>query len=65
MSSYHLVLCLTLLALALGQEYQKTELLKDWEMKILKGPGLIPERKDKVFKTSIPTTVHLDLLEAG
>lgn len=59
------VICLVLLNLFSCQEYQKMELLKDWEMRILKGPGLTQERKDKIFKTSIPTTVHLDLLEAA
>lgn len=56
---------LALLSIALGQEYLKTELHKDWTMRIVKGPTIDEEKKTKIYKTSIPTTVHLDLLAAN
>lgn len=34
-------------------------------MSILGGPTITEEKKSKVYSTSIPTTVHLDLLAAG
>lgn len=34
-------------------------------MRILGGPSVTEEKKNKVYSTSIPTTVHLDLLAAG
>ena len=56
---------LALLSIALGQEYLKTELHKDWTMRIVKGPTIDEEKKTKIYKTSIPTNMQLDLLSAN
>lgn len=45
--------------------YIVTELNNDWSMNIIDGPPeSIAQLKSKIYKTSIPTTVHLDLLTA-
>lgn len=40
-------------------------MLKDWKMNIIRGPSITEDKKSKIYSTSIPTTVHLDLLAAG
>jgi beta-mannosidase len=64
MIQWLLVVCLLSQAATETPLYQVTELAKNWEMNLLEGPENISPLKAKVYKTSIPTTVHLDLLAA-
>jgi hypothetical protein len=36
-----------------------------WAMNIISGPSESDSLKNKIYQTSVPTTVHLDLLTAG
>lgn len=50
---------------AQGKQYFQTVITDNWSMSILSGPPNINPIKDKTYPTSIPTTLHLVLQNAG
>lgn len=50
---------------AQGKQYFQTVIADNWSMNILSGPPNINPIKDKSYPTSIPTTLHLVLQNAG
>ena len=67
---YFMISWLTLVLLlasvsAQGKQYFQTMIMDNWSMNLLSGPANINPIKDKTYPTSIPTTLHLVLQNAG